>query len=125
MTRHAYVNPAADLGDPNETGPIEWNEAHVTPVVTVSGTAHPVAAGDAGKLLRCTSSSATTVTVDNLEPGQTVDVLQAGTGIVSVAAGSGWTVVSRGSLFDSAGQWAVLTIYCDTTDHAVVTGDIA
>lgn len=95
-----------------------------SPVVTVSGTTHTTAATDVTKTLRCTSSSATTVTVDNLTEGQHVNVLQAGTGAVSVAAGSGWTVEPTATL-DLAGQWAMATIYCDATDHAVLTGYIA
>lgn len=102
----------------------DWGDPHVAPVVTVAGTTHTVASDDAGKMLRCTSSSATTVTVDNLTEGQWVDVMQAGAGTVSVAAGGGWTVEPTGTL-DLAAQWAIATIYCDATDHAVLTGYIA
>lgn len=92
-------------------------------IVAVSGTTHTVAATDVRKLLRCTSSSATTVTVDNLTAGQWVDVLAAGTGTVTVAAGSGWTVEPAATL-SLDGRWATATIVCDATDHAVLVGKI-
>lgn len=125
MTRHARTTVPSDGADSNLIQPSDFTAAHVAPPVTVSGTTHTTAAGDAGKLLRCTSSSATTVTVDNLTAGEWVDVLAAGTGTVTLVAGGSFTLVSRGSLFDSAGQWAMMTVYCDATNHAVLSGDIA
>lgn len=123
---HGFVSGKNDGPDGTLVQPSNWNADHTvtSDAVTVSGTSHTVAASDAGETLRCTSGSATTVTVDNLTVGQWLNVLAAGAGTVTVAAGAGWTVVSRGSVFESAGQWAVMTVYCDATDHAVLSGDI-
>jgi len=120
---HATLTEAVDDGT-SDVSADEWNEAHITPVTEVSGTSHTVASTDAGCTLRCTSSSATTVDVENLTVGQAVNILQAGTGAVTIAAGDGWTLVSRGSVFDLAGQWAVATVLCDDANHAVLMGDL-
>ena len=122
MSLHKFVNPKADSADTTITRPSDWNAAHATPVVAAAGN-HTIAATDAGKTIRVTAAG--TVTVDNLAVGDDVTVLAATTGTVTIAAGGAFTVDSRGGVFTLAGQWAVATIYCDATNHAVVTGDIA
>lgn len=124
MTRHARTSLPADTADPGLIQPSDFGAAHVAPVVAVTGTAHTVAATDAGKLLRCTAATLTTITVDNLAVGEWCDVEAAGTGTVTFVAGGAFTIDSRGAVFDSAGQWAVMSVYCDAADHAVVSGDL-
>lgn len=103
----------------------DWGDPHVAPVVAVAGTTHTVVAADAGKLLRTESASATTVTVDNLTPGQWIDGVQAGVGQVTFAAGGSFTINSRGGSLSTNGQWSPFSIICDATDHATISGDLA
>ncbi len=125
-TTTVYGLPAPIAGTPSADYDSEFAAAMLaadaklatSPIVTVYDRAT-----DVTKTLRCTSSSATTVTVDNLTEGQFVHILAAGSGTVTVAAGTGWTVEPTASL-SLNGQWAMATVYCDATDHAVLSGYI-
>jgi hypothetical protein len=75
------------------------------PVTTVIGTTYTVTAADIGTLLRCTSTSAVTVTVPNDGLiGEGFDVLQASTGRVTVSPGTGATVSEPDSFFTTEKQ---------------------
>ncbi|MBU6170602.1 MAG: hypothetical protein KGQ87_03795 [Verrucomicrobia bacterium] len=62
-------------------------------------------------VVRCTSSTAVTITVPStLAAGFSCMVIQAGTGRVTFAAGSGATLNSFGNLLSTAGQHAPASI---------------
>jgi hypothetical protein len=92
-------------------------------IVTESGTSRTLGLTDKGKDIRCTSSSATTVTVPPNSSvafpiGSVVTLTQAGTGQVSVAEGSGVTVNFAASLTaTTAEQFAVVQIKKVATDE--------
>lgn len=65
--------------------------------VTEAGTSRTLALGDAGKMVLCTSGSATAVTVPPnadvaFQLGTTVDIVQMGAGAVTPTAGAGVTI---------------------------------
>ena len=89
-----------------------------------AGTAYTCVATDAGKLLRFTSSSAATLTVDNvLVAGQRIDILQDGAGAVTVSAGSGVTLNGVGNT--TAEQYAAATILCVASGQYRLVGALA
>lgn len=88
-------------------------------------TNYSIVAADAGKTLRATAALTFTIAQNTLAVGEFVNLQSATTGTVTVAQGTGATLVSRGSAFNLAGQWALATLYCDATNHFVLTGDIA
>jgi len=83
----------------------------------------------AGKLLECTSASAATLSVPlnsaaAFPTGTTVNVYVAGAGQLTIGWTAGVTVNSRGSVYKSAGQYALLTLVKVDTDTWVLAGDI-
>ena len=89
-----------------------------------AGTTYSIVAGDAGKLIRFTSNSAVTLTVDDvLAVGQRIDVLQDGTGSVSFSAASG--VFLNGVGNTTAEQYAAATIICVASGQYRLVGALA
>jgi hypothetical protein len=91
-----------DEGDVGPTGP----EPSLT-IADNAATAITLADTDNNRVVRCTASSAVTVTVPStLAAGFSCMIIQAGTGRVTFVAGSGATINSFGNLVATAGQHA-------------------
>jgi hypothetical protein len=88
-----------------------------TPVVTVSGTSYNCTNADNGKVLVCTSSSATAITVPTaVSVGWSITVRKAGTGIVTIDGGAGTTVQApNGKRLTTVGETAVVDVMVTNT----------
>jgi hypothetical protein len=96
------TGPAGPTGSTGPTGP----EPSLT-IADNSATAITLANTDNNRVIRCTSSSAVTITVPStLAAGFSCMVIQSGTGRVTFQAGSGATINSFGNLLATAGQHA-------------------
>jgi hypothetical protein len=96
------TGPAGPTGSTGPTGP----EPSLT-IADNSATAITLADTDNNRVIRCTASSAVTITVPStLAAGFSCMVIQAGTGRVTFVAGSGATINSFGNLLATAGQHA-------------------
>ena len=100
-----------DKGDTGQTGPTgDTGPTGPEPSLTIadnSATAITLADTDNNRVIRCTASSAVTLTVPStLAAGFSCMVIQAGTGRVTFQAGSGATINSFGNLLAAAGQHA-------------------
>jgi hypothetical protein len=97
-----------DTGDTGDTGPT--GPTGPEPSLTIAdnaATAITLADTDNNRVVRCTASSAVTITVPStLAAGFSCMVIQAGTGRVTFVAGSGATINSFGNLLATAGQHA-------------------
>lgn len=93
-------------------------------IVTEATTARTLSATDNGKIIYCTSGSATTITcAASLGAGFNVTIIQGGAGKVTVAAG-GQTLVSYSSLFSTMGQYAVISLISPVADTFVAAGNL-
>jgi hypothetical protein len=93
-------------------------------LITEATTTRTLGAGDNGKIIYCTSGSATTITcAAGLGAGFSVTIIQGGAGKVTVAAG-GQTLVSYSSLFSTIGQYAVVSLICPVANTFVATGNL-
>lgn len=96
----------------NADGSISWLTAAeavtaLTTIVNNANTSITLANSDSGTIIRCTASSAVTITVPStLSASFSAMVIQAGTGQVTFTAGSGATVNSFGGALKTAGQHA-------------------
>jgi hypothetical protein len=99
------TGPQGDTGDTGPQGP-----AGPEPSLNIAdnaNTAITLADTDNNQVVRCTSSSAVTITVPStLAAGFSCMVIQAGTGRVTFVADSGATLNSFGNLLATAGQHA-------------------
>jgi len=96
------------------------------PITTESTTARTLALTDAGDFIKCTSASATTVTVPPNSSvafviGTEIIVTQYGAGAVTIAAGSGVTINALDTLV-LAGQYASATLKKMGTDEWLLVG---
>jgi hypothetical protein len=93
-------------------------------ILTESGTTRTLSAIDNGKIIYCTSGSATTITcASGLGAGFSCTIIQGGAGKVTVAAG-GQTLVSYSSLFSTMGQYAVVSLVCPVANTFVAAGNL-
>lgn len=93
-------------------------------IVTEATTSRTLGAADNGKIIYCTSGSATTITcAAGLGAGFNVTIIQGGAGKVTVAAG-GQTLVSYSSLFSTMGQYAVISLICPVANTFVAAGNL-
>jgi len=93
-------------------------------VITEAGTSRTLSAADNGKIIYCTSGSATTITcAAGLGVGFNCTIIQGGDGKVTVAAG-GQTLVSYSSLFSTMGKFAVISLVCPVADTFIAAGNI-
>ncbi len=102
----------------------------LTKLVTLSGTTLTVDSTYKGVCIRCTSGSATTITLpNNLPAGFSMTVVQIGAGQVTFVAASGATLVNRQTQLKTAGQYAGVSLYVDSNSGTngawVLFGDTA
>ena len=93
-------------------------------IITEATTARTLSAADNGKVIYCTSASATTITcAAGLGAGFSCTIIQGGAGKVTVAAG-GQTLVSYSSLFSTMGQYAVISAICPVANTFLLAGNL-
>jgi hypothetical protein len=93
-------------------------------IITESTTSRTLSAADNGKIIYCTSGSATTITcAAGLGAGFSCTIIQGGAGKVTVAAG-GQTLVSYSSLFSTMGQYAVISLICPVANTFLAAGNL-
>jgi hypothetical protein len=93
-------------------------------LITEATTSRTLSATDNGKIIYCTSGSATTITcAASLGAGFSVTIIQGGAGKVTVAAGAA-TLVSYSSLFSTMGQYAVISLVSPVADTFVAAGNL-
>ena len=93
-------------------------------IITEATTARTLSAADNGKVIYCTSGSATTITcAAGLGKGFSCTIIQGGAGKVTVAAG-GQTLVSYSSLFSTMGQNAVISAICPVANTFILAGNL-
>ena len=96
------TGPAGPTGQTGPPGP----EPSLT-IADNAATSITLADTDNNRVIRCTASSAVTITVPStLAAGFSCMIIQAGTGRVTFQAGSGATIGSFGNLLATAGQHA-------------------
>lgn len=99
-------------------------ELSVDGIITQSTTTRTLSAADNGKVIYCTSGSATTITcAAGLGKGFSCTIIQGGAGKVTVAAG-GQTLVSYSSLFSTMGQNAVISAICPVANTFILAGNL-
>jgi len=94
-----------------------------------TGTTYTLVIGDASKLVTLTNANAIALTIPThasvaFPTGTNILLYVGGAGTVTVGA-AGATLRSRGSVYDSAGQYAMLSIVQTAEDVWVLSGDIA
>jgi hypothetical protein len=93
-------------------------------IITEATTARTLSAADNGRVIYCTSGSATTNTcAAGLGAGFSCTIIQGGAGKVTVAAG-GQTLVSYSSLFSTMGQYAVISLVCPVANTFLAAGNL-
>jgi hypothetical protein len=93
-------------------------------IITEATTSRTLSATDNGKIIYCTSGSATTITcAASLGAGFSCTIIQGGAGKVTVAAG-GQTLVSYSSLFSTMGQNAVISAICPVDNTFILAGNL-
>ena len=95
-------------------------------IITESGTSRTLTVNDNGRIIMCTSASATTITVGTAvgTAGFSVTAIQASGGQITFSPSS-TTINNRQGHTKTAGQWAVVSLLCRTTNNFVLTGDTA
>jgi hypothetical protein len=93
-------------------------------IITEATASRTLSAADNGKIIYCTSGSATTITcAAGLGAGFSVTIIQGGAGKVTVAAG-GQTLVSYSSLFSTIGQYAVVSLVSPVANTFIAAGNL-
>jgi len=93
-------------------------------IITEATTSRTLSAGDNGKIIYCTSGSATTITcATGLGAGFNATIIQGGAGKVTMAAGAA-TLVSYSSLFSTMGQYAVVSLISPVADEFIAAGNL-
>lgn len=94
-------------------------------IITESTTSRVLSAGDNGKIIYCTSGSATTITTAaSLGAGFSCTIIQGGAGKVTIAQGASTTLVSYGSLFSTMGQYAAVSLLAPVADTFIAAGNL-
>lgn len=94
-------------------------------IVTESTTTRTLSASDNGKVIYCTSGSATTITTAaGLGAAFTCTIIQGGAGKVTVAQGASTTLASYSSLYSTMGQYAVISLICPVADVFIAAGNL-
>jgi hypothetical protein len=93
-------------------------------VVTESGTTRTLSSSDNGKVIYCTSGSATTITcAAGLGAAFSCTIIQGGAGKVTVAAG-GQTLQSYSGLLSTMGQYAIISLFAPVANTFIAAGNL-
>ena len=93
-------------------------------IITESGTTRTLSASDNGKVIYCTSGSATTITCAvSLGKAFSCTIIQGGAGKVTVAAGAA-TLNSYSGLLSTMGQYAVISLISPVADEFIAAGNL-
>lgn len=93
-------------------------------IVTEATTTRTLSASDNGKIIYCTSGSATTINcAAGLGVGFNCTIIQGGAGKVTIAA-NGQTLVSYSSLLSTAGQYAIISVIAPVANTFVAAGNL-
>jgi hypothetical protein len=93
-------------------------------VITEATTSRTLSAADNGKVIHCTSGSATTITcATGLPIGFSATIIQGGAGKVTIAAGAA-TLNSYSALFSTMGQYAVISVFSPVADSFIAAGNL-
>lgn len=104
---------------------IAWSGVPITAPRTVSGTTDTPTQADHGRSIKCTSGSATTITIASMAPGTCIEFEQNGAGQVTLS-GSGVTL-HPGASFQSktAEQYSIIGVRFNDSTNATVYGSKA
>jgi len=121
------TGPTGAKGATGDTGPP--GPAYPTAINNQTGSTYTIVTTDAGKLVKCTRSSAQTITIPTnasqaFSVGAKVGFMQGGTGTVSITGASGVTVRSQDSAYNLVGQYATALAVKLATDEWVVDGNL-
>jgi hypothetical protein len=101
------------------------NMSQVATTVSEKSSAYTILASDENTFIRSTSSTAVTMTINNvLNIGEAVQFIQSGTGQITFAAGSGVTLRSVENKLKTNKQYSVAAITCIASGEYLVTGDL-
>jgi len=93
-------------------------------IVTESTTSRTLSAADNGKIIYCTSGSATTITcATGLGVGFNCTIIQGGDGKVTVAAGAA-TLNSYSGLLSTMGKYAVISLISPVANEFIAAGNL-
>jgi len=93
-------------------------------VITEAGTTRTLSAADNGKVIFCTSGSATTITcAAGLGAAFSCTIIQGGAGKVTVAAG-GQTLQSYSGLLSTMGQYAIISLFAPVANTFIAAGNL-
>jgi len=94
-------------------------------IINQTTTSRTLLASDNGKVIRCSNSGNTTITVPSgLGAGYSVTIIQENTGQVTIAE-SGVNVENRQNHTKTAGRWATVSLVAITANNFVLAGDTA
>jgi hypothetical protein len=92
--------------------------------ITEATTARTLSAADNGKIIYCTSGSATTITcATGLGKGFSCTIIQGGAGKVTLAAGAA-TLNSYSALLSTMGQYAVISVISPVANEFIAAGNL-
>lgn len=95
-----------------------------------TGTSYTLVLTDAGKLVTLDNAASITLTIPPnssvaFSTGTQIALQSKGAGTLTVSPGSGVTLQSRGSVYDSAGQYAMMSLVKTASDTWCLSGDIS
>lgn len=93
-------------------------------LITWAFTTRTLSATDNGKIIYCTSGSATTITcATGLSVGFNATIIQGGAGKVTLAAGAA-TLNSYSELLSTMGQYACISVISPVADEFIAAGNL-
>lgn len=93
-------------------------------IITESNSSRTLSASDNGKIIRCTNSTGTTITVPSgLELGFSSTFIQSASGAITFNASSGGSIRNRLNHAKTGGQYAVASLIKVTSNEFYLAGD--
>lgn len=105
----------------------KWvNSAPRQNVANSSSTSYSVVNSDSGKLLKFTSSSATSVDLGSWSAnvGEKVDIVQYGTGQVTITVSGAASMVSPNNSVTTRARYSLITVTCVASNTFLLSGDL-
>lgn len=105
----------------------KWvNSAPRQNVADSSSTSYSVVNSDSGKLLKFTSSSATSVDLGSWSAnvGEKVDIVQYGTGQVTITVSGAASMVSPNNSVTTRARYSLITVTCVASNTFLLSGDL-